>query len=133
MAISAKHKASLGKKLRMARENRKISQRQVALALEVTNASISDIENGINFPSEALLLKLITHLNPPDKLRMDIYRIYAEAKDAPPPDITVFLKGNTELQELLRELATKEMTSEGMNNLRKQIRAMEDKKYASTE
>ena len=68
----------------MARENTKISQRQVALALEVTNASISDIENGINFPSEALLLKLVTHLNPPDKLRNDIYRIYAEAKDAPP-------------------------------------------------
>ena len=51
----------------------------------------------------------------------------------PPPDITAFLKGKTELYELLRELSTKELTPKGMESLRIQIQAMEDKKNGPAE
>ena len=133
MAISADDKVALGEKLFKARQCRGISQRKTAQAAKITNASLSDMENGYNFPKEETLIALITFLAPPDELRNEIFEIYARAKDIPPPDISTFLKSNGDLQTLLRELMTKEITSDGLQALRNQIQKMEDKKNEPTE
>ena len=67
MAVSAADKKKLGKWIKQAREKKQphLSQRQLALAVDITNASLSSIESGMIFPSEELLLKLIEQLQPP--------------------------------------------------------------------
>ena len=60
MAVSSADKKKLGKWIKQAREKKQphLSQRQLALAVDITNASLSSIESGMIFPSEELLLKL---------------------------------------------------------------------------
>ncbi|MHC2180909.1 transcriptional regulator with XRE-family HTH domain [Paenibacillus sp. PvR053] len=117
----------------MAREDRKLSKRQAALAVEISNASLSDIENGINFPSEPVLLRLVEQYGPNDKLRHGIFEIYANAKNAPPPDISAYIKANVELWGLIRDLMCKEINVQGLALLRAQIQNMEDKKNESND
>mgnify|MGYP000394033747 CR=1 FL=1 len=71
MAVSAADKKKLGKWIKQAREKKQphLSQRQLALAVDITNASLSSIESGMIFPSEELLLRLIEQLQPPPELR----------------------------------------------------------------
>jgi len=60
MAVSSAYKKKLGKWIKQSREKKQphLSQRQLALAVDITNASLSSIESGMIFPSEELLLKL---------------------------------------------------------------------------
>ena len=71
MAVSAADKKKLGKWIKQSREKKQphLSQRQLALAVDITNASLSSIESGMIFPSEELLLRLIEQLQPPPELR----------------------------------------------------------------
>ena len=133
MAVAVKDKQALGKKLKLAREGAILSQRQAARALEISNAALSDIENGNNFPSEALLIKAVEKYNPTKKLKKTIYEMYAKAKDAPPPDISRFIKNNNFLCELLRELMEKDITAEGLEPLRIEIQKLEDKQHEPAE
>ena len=128
MAVEARYKSALGEKLHMARDACGLSQRKAAKAVEITNASLSDIENGHNFPSEALLLKLVDCYAPPDILCAEIYEIYSEAKETPPPDISAFIKDNPCLYELLRDMQKKEITTEKVANIRSDVRKWRNKK-----
>lgn len=76
MAVSAADKKKLGKWIKQSREKKHpyLSQRQLALAVDITNASLSSIENGLLFPSEELFLKLLEQLQPPPDLREKIRR-----------------------------------------------------------
>ena len=58
MAVSAKDKKKLGKWIKQLRESKSptLSQRQLALAVDITNASMSSIESGNIFPSEEVFL-----------------------------------------------------------------------------
>lgn len=127
MAISVKYKISLGNKIKKMREASGYSQRKTALAVGITNAALSDIENGINFPSESVLIKLINHLNPSTVIKKDIYGIFAKAKDSPPPDISEFLKSNNEMCNLIRLCSSKVVTPESLENIRAIISELEDK------
>lgn len=119
MAVKAVDKRRLGRKIRQLREsqNPRLSQRKLALEAEITNASLSDIENGINFPSEDLLLRLVTLLNPKESIKQEIYDIYARAKGGPPPDISAYLRENEKMNELLRRLIHKQVTEEDFERL----------------
>ena len=128
MAVEARHKAALGEKLHMARDAISLSQRKAAKQVEISNAALSDIENGHNFPSESLLLKLIECYSTQDPLRSEIYAIYAEAKDAPPPDISVFIKENPCLYDLLRDLQAKEITEENVTGIRTKVQKWRNRK-----
>ena len=128
MAVEARHKSALGEKLHMARDACGLSQRKAAKAVEITNASLSDIENGHNFPSEALLLKLVGCYAPPDHLCLEIYEIYSEAKDAAPPDISAFIKKYPCLHDLLRDMQQKEITTEKVASIRADVQKWRSKK-----
>lgn len=132
MAVSAKDKQALGKKLKMARETLKLSQRQAARDLEISNAALSDIENGHNFPSEALLLKMVDKYRPKSDLRSKIFILYAKAKDAPPPDISCFIKNNEFVLEIVRAMMKKNITVETLSSLLVEINKMEDRQDEPT-
>ena len=127
MTIKARHKVALGKKLHMARGLSNLSQREAARKVEISNAALSDIERGHNFPSEFLLLKLLKCYAPPDILCADIYQIYAEAKDALPPDISQFIKDNPCLHNFLRDLQKKEITPENIAEIRTNVQKWRDR------
>ena len=106
MAVSSADKKQLGKWIKQLREKKKpyLSQRQLALAVEITNASLSSIESGMIFPSEELLLRLLEQLQPPPELREKIYTLFARAKKTSPPDINAELSKNPRLWGLIRQL-----------------------------
>ena len=81
MAVSSADKKKLGKWIKQSREKKQphLSQRQLALAVDITNASLSSIESGMIFPSEELLLKLIEQLQPPPELREKMLTLFAKA------------------------------------------------------
>lgn len=107
MAVSSADKKKLGKWIKQAREKKQphLSQRQLALAVDITNASLSSIESGMIFPSEELLLKLIEQLQPPPELREKMLALFAKAKGTSPPDINAELSKNPKLWGLIRQLA----------------------------
>ena len=106
MAVSAADKKKLGKWIKQSREKKQpyLSQRQLALAVDITNASLSSIESGMTFPSEELLLKLLEQLQPPPEQCEKILTLFAKAKGTAPPDINAELSKNPKLWGLIRHL-----------------------------
>ena len=119
MAVSSADKKQLGKWIKQLREKKKpyLSQRQLALAVEITNASLSSIESGMIFPSEELLLKLLEQLQPPPELREKIYTLFARAKKTSPPDINAELSKNPRLWGLIRHLIAVDPTEEQVTQI----------------
>ena len=106
MAVSAKDKKKLGKWIKQLRESKSptLSQRQLALAVDITNASMSSIESGSIFPSEEVFLKLLDKLQPKPSRRNEMLELFARAKDTSPPDINARLKNNPMVWDLVRDL-----------------------------
>lgn len=117
MSVRASDKKQLGQQLRMLREQHKpyISQRKLAQAVDITNASLSDIENGVNFPSEDVFLRLLSVLGPDGDEREMLLNLYADAKQTVPPDITAFLRKQQNLYAVLRSMMGKEITEDAVN------------------
>lgn len=64
MAVSAAEKTKLGKWIKQSREKKQpyLSQRKLALAVDITNTSLSSIESSVIFPSKEVFLKLLEKL-----------------------------------------------------------------------
>ena len=124
MAVSAADKKKLGKWIKQAREKKQphLSQRQLALAVDITNASLSSIESGMIFPSEELLLKLIEQLQPP-QLREKMLTLFAKAKGTSPPDINAELSKNPKLWGLIRQLIAVDPSEEQVTQIEQLIYA----------
>lgn len=106
MAVSSQDKKKLGKWIRQLREAKSptLSQRQLALAVDITNASMSSIESGSIFPSEEVFLKLLEQLQPKPSRREEMLALFAKAKGTTPPDINARLKNNPMLWDLVRDV-----------------------------
>ena len=123
MAVSAADKKKLGKWIKQSREKKHpyLSQRQLALAVDITNASLSSIENGLLFPSEELFLKLLEQLQPPPDLREKMLILFANARGTPPPDINVQLRKNPKLWSLVRQLIAIDPSEEQVTQIEQLI------------
>ena len=106
MAVSSNDKKKLGRWIKQLREAKTpvLSQRQLALAIDITNASMSSIESGSIFPSEEVFLKLLDKLQPKPSRRNEMLELFARAKDTSPPDINARLKNNPMVWDLVRDL-----------------------------
>lgn len=106
MAVSSADKKQLGQWIKQLREGKQphLSQRQLALAVDITNASLSSIESGMIFPSEELFLRLLEQLQPPPELREKMLILFANAKGTSPPDINAQLSKCPKLWGLIRKL-----------------------------
>lgn len=123
MAVSAADKKKLGEWIKQAREMKHphLSQRQLALAVDIANASLSSIENGMIFPSEELLLKLIEQLQPPSELREKMLTLFAKAKGTSPPDINAELSKKPKLWGLIRHLISVDPSEEQVTQIEELI------------
>ena len=119
MAVSAADKKKLGKWIKQAREKKQphLSQRQLALAVDITNASLSSIESGM------LLLRLIEQLQPPPELREKMLVLFAKAKGTSPPDINAELSKNPKLWGLIRQLIAVDPSEEQITQIEQLIYA----------
>lgn len=129
MAVSSGDKKKLGKWIKQSREAHKpsLSQRQLALAVDITNASLSSIENGSIFPSEELLLKLICVLQPPEKKRDDMLTLFANAKKTAPPDINSMLSKSPQLWRLVRKLIEINPTEEQAEHIMQEFSSIKQR------
>gem|GEM_PF-990316 len=125
MAVSAVDKKKLGKWIKQSREKKQphLSQRQLALAVDITNASLSSIESGMIFPSEELLLKLLEQLQPPPELREKMLALFAKAKGTSPPDINAELSKSPKLWGLIRQLIAADPSEEQVTKIEQLISA----------
>ena len=105
MAVATSKKKKLGSQIKKQRIKEKKALRKVATECEISPASLSDIENGIIFPSEATFLRLIKILNFDDK--SEICDLYAELKETAPPDVIDFLIKNKAAVAEVRQLMNK--------------------------
>jgi len=95
-------KKKLGMKIKIQRNNRDLKLRQVAAECEISPASLSDIEKGVNFPAESTFIRLVNALHFEDK--SEIYDLYADLKKTAPPDITEYLTNNKSFIPEVRRL-----------------------------
>lgn len=104
--MSSKAKgAHFGQYLRSVRQEKKISIRQLAKAVNKTPTYISDIEKGNNKPPERdLLAKIITALQLADlpDVRNDLYDLAAKERKDVPADIKEYLMENESILKIIR-------------------------------
>ena len=125
MAVSAADKKKLGKWIKQSREKKqpRLSQRQLALTVGITNASLSSIESGVIFPSEEVFLKLLEELQPSPELREKMLVLFASAKGTPPPDINAELSRKPKLWGLIRQLIAVDPSEEQLTQIEQFIYA----------
>jgi len=135
MAVASSDKKKLGKWIKQLREKKRpyLSQRQLALAVDITNASLSSIESGMNFPSEEVFLKLLDQLQPSPERRNEMLRLFAEAKGTTPPDINAQLREKPQLWGVVRELIEINPTEEQMEQICLHVRGILGKTEVSYE
>lgn len=126
MAVASADKKKLGKWIKQSRESKHpyLSQRQLALAVDITNASLSSIESGMNFPSEDVFLKLLDQLQPPARRRDEMLRLFAEAKGTAPPDINARLREKPQLWNIVRQLIEADPTEEQMAQISLEVQRL---------
>ena len=105
MPIATSKKKKLGTKLKIQRTKEKKALRKVAIECEISPTSLSDIENGVLFPSETTFLRLVEALNFDKK--SEICDMYAELKETAPPDVVSFLTKNKTAVAEVRQLMNK--------------------------
>lgn len=132
MAVSSNDKKKLGRWIKQLREAKTpvLSQRQLALAVDITNASMSSIESGSIFPSEEVFLKILGQLQPKPTRREEMLALYAKAKGTPPPDINACLCNNPGLWPLIREVIAMDPCSQQIEQLRKIIKTIDNSEAA---
>jgi transcriptional regulator with XRE-family HTH domain len=101
LTVAAISKRKLGSTIKRQREKVKLSLRKVASECEISPAALSDIENGIIFPSEKTFLRLIEVINFKDKSK--VCDFYAKLKGTVPPDVVDFLNKNRPAVEEVRQ------------------------------
>lgn len=129
MAVASADKKKLGKWIKQSRESKHpyLSQRQLALAVDITNASLSSIESGMNFPSEDVFLKLLDQLQPSARRRDEMLRLFAEAKGTAPPDINARLREKPQLWNIVRQLIEADPTEEQMAQISLEVQRLSKK------
>lgn len=81
--ISHELRAEVGARLRLLREERHISQEEIAFAAEVTQASISNYENGRNEIPLSVLLSVCDFLGVPLSEMLPMANLYGAPREVP--------------------------------------------------
>ncbi len=79
--ISHELRAEVGARLRLIREERRISQEEIAFAAEVTQASISNYENGRNEIPLSVLLSVCDFLSVPLAEMLPMANLYGSPRE----------------------------------------------------
>lgn len=100
---AVKEKRALGKMIVKCREARDgMSQRQLAIAINLPPSNMKYIEDGVNSPTPDVYVKLIDALSPSKSARKKMDEHYMAIRKTPPPDVCKTVMDTNGLVDALR-------------------------------
>lgn len=104
-----KAKKKLGKLIGSCR-GKNMSQRQLALAINLSPSNLKYIEDGVNSPTADVYSRLISVLNPSSAKRAQLDQAYMVVRNAPPPDVCDRVKKDPCLMNIIRAMDDEPLT-----------------------
>ena len=124
-------KQKLGIKITELRKSKNISQRELARQIHVPNSNMKYFEDGINVPSPETYSNIIAVLSPTVAQRRKMDSLYSAVRGTPPPDVCKIMIENNELNDAIRLLEKKRLSSEESKKIREFIQNLVSEKEAT--
>ncbi len=95
-----RHKKKLGKKISELRG--KMSQRELAKQINLSNSNLKYIEDGVNAPTHEIYAAIIKVLSPGPKEQKEMDRLFSLIRKTPPPDVCNIINETEGMNEAIR-------------------------------
>ena len=92
------------------------SLRQIAFPSGIAASQLQSIERGYLAPTADVYPKLLDTLQPDEKQKAELDRLYMTIRKTPPPDVCELLINNPNLIELLRVMEDAKLSKNDMNS-----------------
>ena len=93
------------------------SLRQIAFPSGISASQLQSIERGILAPTADVYPKLLATLQPDEKQKAELDRLYMTIRRTPPPDVCELVTNNPDLIQLLRAIGNAQFTKNEINAL----------------
>ena len=92
------------------------SLRKIAEPSGIAASQLQSIERGILAPTADVYSKLLTALQPDEKQKPELDRLYMTIRKTPPPDVCELLISNPNLITILRTMEDTKLSKKDMNS-----------------
>ena len=92
------------------------SLRQIAFPSGIAASQLQSIERGILAPTADVYPKLLATLQPDEKQKTELDRLYMTIRKTPPPDVCELLINNPDLITILRAIEDAKLSEKDMNS-----------------
>ena len=103
------------------------SLRQIAFPIGIAASQLQSIERGILAPTADVYSKLLATLQPDEKQKPELDRLYMTIRKTPPPDVCELLISNPNLITILRSMEDAKLNKKEMNSVLASIAQMKKK------
>ena len=103
------------------------SLRQIAFPSGISASQLQSIERGILAPTADVYPKLLATLQPDEKQKAELDRLYMTIRKTPPPDVCELLISNPNLITILRSMEGAKLNKKEMNSVLASIAQMKKK------
>ena len=93
------------------------SLRKIAEPSGIAASQLQSIERGILAPTADIYPKLLDTLQPDEKQKSEMDRLYMTIRKTPPPDVCELVTNNPDLIQLLRAIGNAQFTKNEINAL----------------
>ncbi len=95
-----RNKKKLGKKICFLRG--KMSQRELAKQIKLSNSNLKYIEDGVNAPTHEVYESIIKALSPSSKERNEMDKLFSSIRKTPPPDVCNIIIRTEGMNDVIR-------------------------------
>ena len=103
------------------------SLRQIAFPSGISASQLQSIERGILAPTADVYPKLLDTLQPDEKQKAELDRLYMTIRKTPPPDVCGLLINNPNLITVLRSMEDAKLSKKEMSSILASIAQMKKK------
>ena len=103
------------------------SLRQIAFPSGISASQLQSIERGILAPTADVYPKLLDTLQPDEKQKAELDRLYMTIRKTPPPDVCGLLINNPNLITVLRSMEDAKLSKKEMSSILASIAQMKIK------
>lgn len=103
------------------------SLRQIAFPSGISASQLQSIERGILAPTADVYSKLLATLQPDEKQKAELDRLYMTIRKTPPPDVCELLISHPNLITILRSMEDAKLNKKEMNSVLASIAQMKKK------
>ena len=111
-SIQSEAKNALGILISKLRNEKKISLRKFAEAIDLSPSNISYIEKGTNIPTAEVYEKILKVLNPKVEDKNEMDKLFCKVRKIPTPEVCKIILNNYELGETIKSIGNAVLTSE---------------------